>query len=98
MTGVQTCALPIYIALYFSSQALASQPVNHCVPAYEVFTLDAEDDIMIMVMPLLRPYNNPRFDTVGEVVECFRQLFEVMWICGYGALCLEILSGAPVHA
>ena len=65
------------IALYFSSQALASQPGNHCVPVYEVFTLNAEDDIMIMVMPLLRPYNNPSFDTVGEVVECFRQLFEV---------------------
>ena len=86
------------IALYFSSQALASLPVNHCVPVYEVFALNAEDDIIIMVMPLLRPYNDPSFDTVGEVVECFRQLFEVMWICGYGGVCLENLSGAPVHA
>ena len=66
------------IALYFSSQALASQPANHCVPVYEVFALDAEDDTMIMVMPLLRPYGDPAFDTIGEVVESFRQLFEVM--------------------
>ena len=65
------------IGLYLSSKALASQPANHCVPVYEVFTLDAEDDTMIMVMPLLRPYNDPGFDTIGEVVECFRQLFEV---------------------
>ncbi|KAF8120722.1 kinase-like domain-containing protein [Boletus edulis] len=64
------------IALYFSSRALASQPANHCVPVYEVFTLDGESDTMIMIMPLLRPYNNPNFDTIGEAVECFRQLFE----------------------
>ena len=66
------------IALYFSSPALASQPANHCVPVHEVFALDAEDDGMIMVMPLLRPYDDPSFDTIGEAVECFRQLFEVM--------------------
>ncbi|KAF8421143.1 kinase-like domain-containing protein [Boletus edulis BED1] len=64
------------IALYFSSQALASQPANHCVPVYAVFTLDGDDNTMIMVMPLLRPYDDPGFDTVGEAVECFRQLFE----------------------
>jgi hypothetical protein len=63
------------IALYFSSRALASQPANHCVPVYEVFALD---DTTIMVMPLLRLYNDPSFDTIGEAVECFRQLFEVM--------------------
>lgn len=66
------------IATYFSSAALITQPANHCVPVYEVFALDDEDDIMVMVMPLLRPYNNPTFDTTGEAVECFRQLFEVM--------------------
>lgn len=72
------------IALYFSSQALASQPANHCVPVYDVFTLDGDDDTMIMVMPLLRLYNDPSFDTIGEAVECFRQLFEVMWVCNFG--------------
>ncbi|KAG9308566.1 kinase-like domain-containing protein [Chiua virens] len=64
------------IALYFSSDDLASHPANHCVPVYEVFTLNAEDDTFIMVMPLLRPYIDPSFDTIGEAVECFRQLFE----------------------
>ncbi|KAG6375804.1 kinase-like domain-containing protein [Boletus reticuloceps] len=64
------------IGLYFSSKALASLPANHCVPIYDVFTLDDDENITIMVMPLFRPYTNPRFDTVGEVVECFRQLFE----------------------
>lgn len=72
------------IALYFSVQTLASNPANHCVPVYEVFTLDGEDDTIIMVMPLLRPYDDPSFDTIGEAVECFRQLFEVMRVCGAG--------------
>ena len=66
------------IALYFSSQALVSQPANHCVPVYEIFAVDGEDDTLIMVMPLLRLYSDPSFDTIGEAVECFRQLFEVM--------------------
>ena len=66
------------IGLYLSSDALVAHPANHCVPVYEVFTLDTEDDTMIMVMPLLRLYNDPRFDTIGEVIECFRQLFEVL--------------------
>ena len=65
------------IGMYFSSKTLASLPANHCVPIHDVLILDGEEDFAIMVMPLLRPYTNPRFDTFGEVVECFRQLFEV---------------------
>ena len=65
------------IALYFSSEQLVLDPANHCVPIYGVLVLD-DDDFIIIVMPLLRPYTNPRFDTVGEAIECFRQLFEVM--------------------
>ncbi|KAF8838515.1 hypothetical protein BDN67DRAFT_971432 [Paxillus ammoniavirescens] len=63
------------IGLYFSSESLSSQPTNHCVPIYEVLTLDDNDTVLI-VMPLLRPYADPHFDTFGEAVECFRQLFE----------------------
>ncbi|KIK71987.1 hypothetical protein PAXRUDRAFT_181501, partial [Paxillus rubicundulus Ve08.2h10] len=63
------------IGLYFASESLSSQPANHCVPFYEVLALD-DDDTLIIVMPLLRIYTNPAFDTFGETVECFRQLFE----------------------
>ena len=67
----------IDIGLYFSSKTLASLPANHCVPIHDILTLEGDENIAIMVMPLLRPYTDPRFDTVGEVVECLRQLFEV---------------------
>jgi len=64
------------IALYFSSEDLVLNPANHCVTIHDVLALDDDDDFVIIVMPLLRPYANPRFDTIGEAVECFRQLFE----------------------
>ncbi|KIK80845.1 hypothetical protein PAXRUDRAFT_157549 [Paxillus rubicundulus Ve08.2h10] len=66
----------IAIAQYFSSDDLAAQPENHCVPVYEVFALNDDDNMVIIVMPLLRAYCDPGFDTIGEGVEFFRQLFE----------------------
>lgn len=64
------------IGLYFSSESLASHAENHCIPVYEILSLD-DNETVIIVMPLLRFYADPPFDTFGEVVECFRQLFEV---------------------
>lgn len=63
------------IGLYFS-ESFASHPENHCVPFYEILSFD-DNETVIIVMPLLRPYADPPFDTFGEVMECFRQLFEV---------------------
>ncbi|KAH7906825.1 hypothetical protein BJ138DRAFT_1071218 [Hygrophoropsis aurantiaca] len=64
------------IGQYFSSESVASDPANHCVPIYEVLEIPNEPDRVILVMPLLRLYDDPRFDTIGEVMECLRQLFE----------------------
>lgn len=66
----------INIGLYFSQTVLASHPKNHCVPILGVLDLPDDDDLKIIVMPLLREIDDPCFDTVGEVVEMFRQIFE----------------------
>ncbi|KAI0368266.1 hypothetical protein BV20DRAFT_1022672 [Pilatotrama ljubarskyi] len=66
------------ISQLFSRQPLASDPHNHCVPIYEVLELPSDSSVLLLVMPFLRVYSNPRFATVGEAVECFRQLFEGM--------------------
>ncbi|KIJ60038.1 hypothetical protein HYDPIDRAFT_117724 [Hydnomerulius pinastri MD-312] len=63
------------IGLYFSSESRTSQAANHCIPFYEILPLDDNNEVII-VMPLLRAYSDPPFDTFGEAVECFRQLFE----------------------
>ncbi|TRM59176.1 hypothetical protein BD626DRAFT_508498 [Schizophyllum amplum] len=65
------------ITTLLSSPLLSSDPRNHCAPVLEVLSVPDEDDTHIMVLPLLREYDQPRFDTVGEVVACLQQVFEV---------------------
>jgi hypothetical protein len=47
------------------------------VPIYDVLEVPTDDDLAIIVMPLLRDASDPYFDSVGEVVDCIHQLFEV---------------------
>ena len=64
------------IGLYFSSEPLVSDSRNHCVPIYEVLHIPDTKNEVIIVMPLLRKYNDPRIKSVGEAVDFFRQIFE----------------------
>ncbi|KAI0930004.1 hypothetical protein AcW1_008785 [Taiwanofungus camphoratus] len=75
---ISTLAHPyeVQISQLFSSEPLSVSPQNHCVPIYEVLEVPDECDTVLLVMPLLRRYNNPQFQTVGEAVEYFRQVFE----------------------
>lgn len=65
------------IATFFSSGPLASDPKNHCAPIYEVLKVPDEDDRVLLVTPVLRGFNEPPFETIGEAVEFFGQIFEV---------------------
>ncbi|KAF7315847.1 Protein kinase domain-containing protein [Mycena indigotica] len=58
--------------------SLGPQRENHCVPILEILEPPDSSGTVILVMPLLRSYDSPKFDTFGEVVEMFRQLFEGM--------------------
>ena len=73
------------IMQYLSSEPLSSDPRNHCVQLLEV--LDLPDykggSEQVLIMPWLRPFKSPTFDTVGEAVDCFRQLFEVIRFYSY---------------
>jgi hypothetical protein len=66
------------IALFVSSESRSSDPTNHCIPVYEVLQVPDNKDLVILVMPFLRPYDDPRFDTVGEVLECYKQIIQVI--------------------
>ena len=61
---------------YLSSPNLRSDPRNHAVALLDTVKLPYDGD-MVLVMPLLRSFGDPRFQTVGEAVEFFRQVFEV---------------------
>lgn len=65
------------IGKYLSSPDLASDPTNHCVPIYEVLRVPDVEDRILLVMPILRPFNDPPFEAVGEAMDFFQQIFEV---------------------
>ena len=66
------------IGSLFSCSPYSEDRRNHCCPVLEVLDDPTDADLQLIVMPLLRNYKDPRFTTVGEVVEFFRQAFEVM--------------------
>lgn len=65
------------IGEYFSRVDIATDPRNHCIPIYDVLTVPDKSHEIILVMPLFRPFENPPFRTVGEVVDFLTQIFEV---------------------
>ncbi|EMD33664.1 hypothetical protein CERSUDRAFT_56685 [Gelatoporia subvermispora B] len=66
----------VEIGLYFSSEPVASDPRNHCAPIYETLQDPEDDSLQLLVMPFLRVHDDPKFQTVGEAVEFFRQVLE----------------------
>ncbi|KAI0296112.1 kinase-like domain-containing protein [Multifurca ochricompacta] len=63
------------ISRMFSSPELAQNPRNHCVPLLDIIELPNSGQ-RLMVMPFLRPFNKPRFQTFGEFVAFFTQICE----------------------
>ena len=66
----------LIITQLFSSRELALDPRNHCVPLLDVIEIPKNRQ-KLMVMPLLRPFNDPHLQTFGEFVAFFTQICEV---------------------
>lgn len=58
-------------------EELLKDPTNHTVPLYEILQSPLDPDCFFIVMPYLTLIHMIKFATVGEAMECFRQLFEV---------------------
>ncbi|KAI0363366.1 hypothetical protein BV20DRAFT_958448 [Pilatotrama ljubarskyi] len=63
---------------YLSSDPLKSDPRNHTVPIIEVMQVPDDDDGTVLVLPLLRDCNDPRWLTVGEVISFLQQVLEAV--------------------
>lgn len=50
---------------------------NRCVPVLSVFSDDRDPWYRYIVMPVLRPFNEPNFMSFGEVVDFVNQTLEV---------------------
>ena len=98
-TDVHPCEREI--AQFFSSGDIAHDPRNHCIPILEVLEPPDDSEIIILVMPLLRPFYEPPFYTVGEVVDFLTQIFEVSILHTVGVSFesrISRLSGVPFYA
>ncbi|KAG6910423.1 hypothetical protein DXG01_010778 [Tephrocybe rancida] len=61
---------------HMSSGAFVSHPRNHCVPILDIIDPPEGSHTAFIVMPFLFELDFPSFETIGEVVECCRQIFE----------------------
>ncbi|KAI0320057.1 kinase-like domain-containing protein [Amylostereum chailletii] len=66
----------VEITKFFSSEPIKTDPRNHCVPLLDVFPFPHHPDDFILVLPLLKEFDGPRFETFGEAMSAFTQLFE----------------------
>ncbi|KAI0725479.1 hypothetical protein C8Q72DRAFT_999472 [Fomitopsis betulina] len=66
----------VEITGFLSSAPQASDPRNHCVRLYDALEVPDEIDMAILVLPLLRRYDSPPFETVEEAMDFFSQIFE----------------------
>ncbi|KAH9056533.1 kinase-like domain-containing protein [Lactarius vividus] len=64
------------IIQHFSSDKLRANPSNCVALLKPIDTADTRLDKKLMVMPFLRPFNHPRFQTFGEFVAFFIQICE----------------------
>ncbi|KAI0041364.1 hypothetical protein FA95DRAFT_1501607 [Auriscalpium vulgare] len=61
---------------HLATEPLRSDPRNRCVPLLDV--LELPDGEKLVVLPLLHPWDTPRFKTVGEVVAFFDQILNAV--------------------
>ncbi|KAG8956899.1 hypothetical protein FRC03_010720 [Tulasnella sp. 419] len=66
----------ISIRKYLSTPELRSHPLNHSIPLLDILVDPLDELNVIMVFPLLRPIDSPRFATVGECLEFMKQVLE----------------------
>ncbi|KAK0464360.1 uncharacterized protein EV420DRAFT_1038122 [Desarmillaria tabescens] len=53
---------------------------NHCVPILRTLHIPGEEGHVIIVMPYLRPWYDPKFKTIGEGIQFFREMLEVGYL------------------
>lgn len=65
------------IAELLGQEGWTSDPRNHCVPVINLFKDPQDPELFYLVMPFLRPMNDPPFLHVKEIIEFTDQILEV---------------------
>lgn len=62
---------------YLSSAKLQMDRGNHSMQLLDVLDPPTHPEYSMLVLPFLRTFDEPPFDTIGEAVDFFSQIFEV---------------------
>ncbi|KAI9069047.1 hypothetical protein FKP32DRAFT_1608574 [Trametes sanguinea] len=63
----------LQLAQFFT---IMDDPENHCVSTHEILPDPHDPEVALMVMPFLRPCDDPDFGTVGDVIDFVGQTLE----------------------
>jgi len=74
---VETDSEELRIAQLLVQEEWISDPRNRCIPVMKVFKDHKDPTVSYMVMPFLRPVDNPPFEYVKEIIEFTDQILEV---------------------
>lgn len=74
---VTTGSTEVSIAEFLTSSEKLGDSRNHVVPILEHFSDEVEQDVTCLVMPLLRPFDDPSFFTVDEITDFMQKTLEV---------------------
>lgn len=66
------------IIRYLNEEPQKSDPRNHCVPLLDTLYPSDDKAHVMIVSPILRQYDDPEFDTVGEALDSIREILEVI--------------------
>ncbi|KAF9226739.1 hypothetical protein BS17DRAFT_776054 [Gyrodon lividus] len=64
------------IAMHLGSPDSQKDELNHCVPVLDSFTDEQQPNYQYIVMPVLRPFNQPDFTSVKEVIDFVDQTLQ----------------------
>ena len=67
----------VAILKLFSSVELRDDAKNHCVPVYDILADTVKPSFSSVVMTSMRPFDNPDFVAIGEVLDFVEQTLEV---------------------
>ncbi|KAI0724169.1 kinase-like domain-containing protein [Fomitopsis betulina] len=73
---VPTDGLELQIAMFVGTPPLSDDPTNHCVPVLDSFEDATNPSASYIVMPLLRYFDDPSFESIEDVLEFGEQLLE----------------------
>jgi hypothetical protein len=67
----------MFITAAWAPRTAGAHPHNHNTPIHEVLQMPSDPTTFLLVLPKLRKYANVPFETIGEAVAFFQQMFEV---------------------